>query len=82
MFTFELHHSLSLSFSTENKAIGVMKPGHTFTIEPMISEGTWRDVTWPDDWTAVTQVGQKPNVVVAMEVLWVMQHVHASMMSW
>jgi hypothetical protein len=25
---------------TENKAIGVMKPGHTFTIEPMISEGT------------------------------------------
>ena len=23
----------------ENKAIGVMKPGHTFTIEPMISEG-------------------------------------------
>lgn len=26
------------SFS-ENKAVGVMKPGHTFTIEPMISEG-------------------------------------------
>ena len=24
---------------SENKAIGVMKPGHTFTIEPMISEG-------------------------------------------
>jgi methionine aminopeptidase len=23
----------------ENKAIGVMKPGHSFTIEPMISEG-------------------------------------------
>lgn len=25
--------------SLENKAIGVMKPGHSFTIEPMISEG-------------------------------------------
>lgn len=23
----------------ENKAVGVMKPGHTFTIEPMISQG-------------------------------------------
>lgn len=23
----------------ENKAVGVMKPGHCFTIEPMISEG-------------------------------------------
>ena len=40
----------------ENKAIGVMKPGQTFTIEPMISEGTWKDVTWPDNWTAVTTV--------------------------
>ena len=66
----------------ENKAVGVMKPGHTFTIEPMISEGeshtltpshhhtltlytspflhvlagTWRDVTWPDNWTAATVV--------------------------
>uniref|UniRef100_A0A3B3R3R1 Methionine aminopeptidase n=1 Tax=Paramormyrops kingsleyae TaxID=1676925 RepID=A0A3B3R3R1_9TELE len=25
--------------STENKAVGVMKPGHVFTIEPMICEG-------------------------------------------
>ena len=41
---------------TENKAIGVMKPGQTFTIEPMISEGVWKDVTWPDNWTAVTFV--------------------------
>lgn len=34
-----------------------MKPGHTFTIEPMISQGTWRDVTWPDKWTGVTADG-------------------------
>ena len=26
-------------FFSENKAIGVMKPGHCFTIEPMINEG-------------------------------------------
>ena len=26
-------------FVSENKAVGVMKPGHAFTIEPMISEG-------------------------------------------
>ena len=28
----------------ENKAIGVMKPGHSFTIEPMINEGMWEAV--------------------------------------
>jgi methionine aminopeptidase len=41
---------------SENKAIGIMKPGHCFTIEPMINEGVWRDNLWPDDWTAVTAV--------------------------
>jgi methionyl aminopeptidase len=33
-----------------------MKPGHSFTIEPMINQGTWKDVTWPDDWTSTTAV--------------------------
>ncbi|KAF4525296.1 hypothetical protein B566_EDAN014817 [Ephemera danica] len=37
--------------------IGVMKAGHCFTIEPMISQGTWRDEIWPDNWTAVTSDG-------------------------
>ena len=52
---------LNLIFSSisENKAVGVMKPGHTFTIEPMISIGTWRDVLWPDNWTAVTADGKR-----------------------
>ncbi len=31
-----------------------MEPGMTFTIEPMINEGTWRCRIWPDNWTAVT----------------------------
>lgn len=33
------HFSNQVVFLSENKAIGVMKPGHSFTIEPMISEG-------------------------------------------
>lgn len=36
-----------------------MKPGMIFTIEPMINVGSWRDVTWPDDWTAVTADGSR-----------------------
>ena len=31
-----------------------LKPGMTFTIEPMINIGTWRHVSWDDGWTAVT----------------------------
>lgn len=42
-----------------NKAVGVMKEGHVFTIEPMINEGTWKDQMWPDDWTAVTLDGKR-----------------------
>jgi len=29
-----------------------------FTIEPMINAGSWRDVTWPDNWTSATQDGK------------------------
>ena len=40
-----------------NKAKFVMKPGHCFTIEPMINTGTWKDTHWMDGWTAVTKDG-------------------------
>ncbi|KAK4476509.1 hypothetical protein RD792_015665 [Penstemon davidsonii] len=40
-------------------AIGVMKAGQTFTIEPMINSGIWRDRMWPDGWTAVTADGKR-----------------------
>jgi len=53
------HTAPSVPHYAKNKAIGVMKPGHCFTIEPMISEGTWRDEIWPDNWTAVTQDGKR-----------------------
>ena len=36
-----------------------MKPGHIFTIEPMINQGDWRDITWKDNWTSTTSDGQK-----------------------
>jgi methionyl aminopeptidase len=40
-----------------NKAVGVMKCGHTFTIEPMLNAGGWKDKMWPDGWTVVTVDG-------------------------
>jgi methionyl aminopeptidase len=43
-----------------NGNYGVMQPGHTFTIEPMICLGTNDHVTWEDDWTVATADG-KPS---------------------
>jgi methionyl aminopeptidase len=51
------HGPPSIPHYTKNKAIGVMKPGHIFTIEPMINVGSWREKLWPDDWTATTVDG-------------------------
>jgi methionyl aminopeptidase len=34
-------------------------PGMTFTIEPMITEGSWQDALWDDGWTAVTADGKR-----------------------
>lgn len=36
-----------------------MKPGHIFTIEPMINAGHYKDLRWNDNWTAVTADGQR-----------------------
>ena len=43
-----------VSHYSGNKDVGIMEPGHMFTIEPMINVGNWRDTTWPDKWTATT----------------------------
>jgi methionyl aminopeptidase len=45
----------------KNKAVGECKPGMTFTIEPMIALGKYRDVTWPDNWTSTTIDGKKTS---------------------
>uniref|UniRef100_A0A1I7ZC14 Methionine aminopeptidase n=1 Tax=Steinernema glaseri TaxID=37863 RepID=A0A1I7ZC14_9BILA len=51
-------HALSW-LGIENKALGVMKAGNSFTIEPMINMGTHHDDHWPDEWTAVTRDGKR-----------------------
>jgi methionyl aminopeptidase len=33
----------------------VIEPGMVFTIEPMITVGSWRVRMWPDGWTAATE---------------------------
>lgn len=38
---------------------GQMAVGHTFTIEPMICEGSAKALTWPDEWTATTVDGRR-----------------------
>eukprot|EP00116_Pleurobrachia_bachei_P003211 sb/3463473/ len=55
------HTAPSVPHYAKNKAVGIMKPGHCFTIEPMINEGTWGDTLWPDDWTAVTTDGKRSS---------------------
>lgn len=51
------HCAPNIPHYAKNKAVGEAKPGMTFTIEPMITLGSYRDKTWPDDWTSVTSDG-------------------------
>jgi methionyl aminopeptidase len=51
------HCNPNIPHYKNNKAVGSMKAGHIFTIEPMINKGNWKDVTWLDNWTAVTADG-------------------------
>ncbi|KAI9347790.1 peptidase M24, structural domain-containing protein [Zopfochytrium polystomum] len=53
------HSPPNVPHYAKNKAVGAMRPGHVFTIEPMISEGVWKDQQWPDGWTAVTADGKR-----------------------
>ncbi|MCJ1435948.1 Methionine aminopeptidase 1 [Xylographa pallens] len=56
----QLFHTIpNVPHYAKNKAVGIAKPGMCFTIEPMITLGTYKDKTWPDDWTSVTQDGSK-----------------------
>lgn len=53
------HCAPNIPHYAKNKAVGACKPGMCFTIEPMIALGSWRDKTWPDDWTSVTVDGKR-----------------------
>ena len=52
------HCAPSIPHYAKSKTPGEAKPGMTFTIEPMIALGQYRDVTWPDNWTATTVDGK------------------------
>jgi methionyl aminopeptidase len=41
------------------QATTLMQPGMTFTIEPMITVGSWREKMWDNGWTAVTTDGKR-----------------------
>jgi len=53
------HCAPNVPHYAKNKAVGTMKPGHIFTIEPMINEGVYNDQLWPDDWTSTTKDGKR-----------------------
>ena len=51
------HTGLQIPHHYDRSARRVMEEGMTFTIEPMITAGTWEDLLWDDGWTAVTADG-------------------------
>jgi methionyl aminopeptidase len=56
----ELFHSdIQVLHYFDSRNNMIMRPGMTFTVEPMISLGTWQHKMWDDDWTAVTADGKR-----------------------
>ncbi len=53
------HTALQIPHHYDPSMKRVMEPGMTFTVEPMITEGTWQDLLWDDGWTAVTADGKR-----------------------
>ena len=55
----QFHTDLQILHYYDERASDIMRPGMTFTIEPMITVGNWRHVLWDDGWTAVTADGKR-----------------------
>jgi methionyl aminopeptidase len=53
------HCAPNVPHYAKNKAVGAAKEGMVFTIEPMIALGSYRDVTWRDNWTSTTIDGKR-----------------------
>ncbi|MDY7230116.1 type I methionyl aminopeptidase [Hyalangium rubrum] len=53
------HSPLQIPHYYEADANTIMRPGMTFTVEPMINLGHWQHRTWDDGWTAVTADGSR-----------------------
>lgn len=53
------HTNPNILHYRNNEPNGQMAVGHTFTIEPMICEGSAKALTWDDEWTATTIDGKR-----------------------
>lgn len=53
------HMAPSVPHYYDPRASTVMQPGMTFTVEPMITLGSWREKMWDNGWTAVTSDGRR-----------------------
>ncbi len=53
------HTALQIPHHFDPSVKRAMEPGMTFTVEPMITEGSWEDTLWADGWTAVTRDGKR-----------------------
>ncbi len=53
------HSGLIIPHYDDERFDTVIEPGMTFTIEPMLTLGTWDYDLWPDGWTAVTKDGSR-----------------------
>ena len=55
----QFHTDIQILHYYDQRATTIMRPGMTFTIEPMITLGTWQHRQWDDGWTAVTADGKR-----------------------
>jgi methionyl aminopeptidase len=55
----QFHTDIQVLHYYDSRATTIMRPGMTFTIEPMITLGTVNYRLWDDDWTAVTADGKR-----------------------
>ncbi len=53
----QFHTDLQICHYYHPRLNDIIEPGMTFTIEPMITQGTYRARMWDDGWTAVTADG-------------------------
>jgi methionyl aminopeptidase len=56
----QFHSDIQILHYYDERASMIMRPGMTFTIEPMITMGTWQHkMVFDDNWTAVTSDGRR-----------------------
>ncbi|MPY94561.1 MAG: type I methionyl aminopeptidase [Acidimicrobiia bacterium] len=51
----QFHTDLQIPHYYTSQARTAMEEDMVFTIEPMITQGSWREVMWDDGWTAITE---------------------------